>query len=164
MRHKNGARLCKWGTLFLCGMLLLSCSTSGGKPVREPTIVPLMPTSVLEHPPITSCENITIANPADAYCRMLGYTPDTLETANGQMSVCTLPDGTVCDSWAFLAGKCGQVDSYCSQHGYGILTVSRGEDPYSQEYAICLDNNGKSLGPVSELSGLRALLESCTNR
>ncbi len=154
MKRGNNVWSWGWGGLILGGILLFSCSTTGGEPVEEPTSAS----------PTISCEQVSIANPAGAYCSLLGYTPGTGETAAGQMSTCTLPGGVVCDAWEFLTGKCGQDHSYCARQGYGIQTVSEGGDPYSQEYAVCLDANGAQLGLVSELSGLRGLMESCTNQ
>ena len=95
-----------------------------------------------------------IANPAAEYCVFLGYDYRIVDTARGQQGICTFPDGTSCDEWQFFAGKCGQEHSYCARQGYGIKTLADGQDPFSQEYAVCLDAAGNVLGSVAELSGL----------
>jgi putative hemolysin len=163
VKRKKNVWVWIFNILILGGILLTSCSTEGREQTVESTVISSAPTSSLGQPPAASCENINITNPAGAYCSLLGYTPGTAETSAGQASVCTLSDGTVCDAWEFLSGKCGQEYSYCARHGYGIQTVSEGGDPYSQEYAVCLDADGQQIGSVSELSGLRHLLESCAN-
>jgi len=163
MQHKKVVWLWVCNILILGGMLLTSCSTADREQDMGSTVISPIPTPTLDKLPATSCENINITNPAGAYCSLLGYTPGTAETATGQVNICTLSDGTVCDAWEFLSGKCGQEHSYCAQHGYSIQTVSEGGDPYSQEYAICLDADGQRIGSVSELSGLRSLLEACAN-
>jgi hypothetical protein len=66
-----------------------------------------------------------LANPASVYCQGLGYREETREGAEGQYGVCIFPDGSECDTWDFLAGRCGQAFSYCVQQGY-TLEVSEG--------------------------------------
>jgi len=101
----------------------------------------------------------TTANPAMVYCALLGYDSKIVDTESGQQGMCLFPDESSCDEWDFYAGKCGEAYSYCGQEGYGIKTLSDGNDPYSQEYAVCLDEQATVVGSVSELSGLRKELE-----
>ncbi|GAH20436.1 unnamed protein product, partial [marine sediment metagenome] len=35
-----------------------------------------------------------------------------------QYGVCLFPDGSECDAWSFLKGKCGKAYSYCAKKGY----------------------------------------------
>ena len=58
-----------------------------------------------------------LANPASEYCQGLGFDEETREGNDGQYGVCIFPNGSECDSWDFLAGRCGQVNSYCAQQG-----------------------------------------------
>lgn len=68
---------------------------------------------------------------------------------------CFFPDGTNCPLWDFYAGKCGQEWSYCTQHGYAIETKSEGEDPYSPEYSVCINETSMdTIGVVSDLMNL----------
>jgi len=102
-----------------------------------------------------------IGNPAYAYCTdIMGYEYETITNADGsQDGVCKMPnpDGTVCPQWDFYAGKCGAAYSYCAIAGYDVETRSDGKDPYSQEYAVCLDHNRVEVGTASSLSGLGQL-------
>lgn len=95
------------------------------------------------------------SNPAAVYCAELGYEYKMVETPLGQKGVCVFPDGSECDAWDFLQGKCGQEYSYCAECGYGTITVNDGKDPFSKEYAVCVDKTTKaSIGSVTELLGL----------
>jgi putative hemolysin len=75
--------------------------------------------------------------------------------------MCSFPDGSTCEEWDFLTGKCGNEYSYCERNGYGIKTVSQGEDAFTNEYAVCTSSEGEIIGPVSVLSGLVDRLSDC---
>ena len=111
--------------------------------------------------PALDCSSAAVANPATVYCGLLGYEHRIEDTEIGQVGMCYFPDGISCDEWAFLAGKCGQEYSWCAQHGYQIQTVADGQDPYSQEYAVCLGQGGNPIGSVAELSGLIQQISQC---
>jgi C1A family cysteine protease len=99
-------------------------------------------------------ESIGHPNPAALYCIDLGYQLETVTAGDGgQHSVCIFPDGNSCDEWQFLEGKCGEERSYCKKHGYGQIVKSDGKDPFSVEYAVCVDGE-KEKGSVSKLTGL----------
>ncbi|HUU44481.1 MAG TPA: C1 family peptidase [Acidobacteriota bacterium] len=93
-------------------------------------------------------------NPAAVYCTELGYEYRTVDGPNGQYGIVIFPDGTECDAWDFLQGKCGQEFSYCAACGYGTRTVSDGKNPFSREYAICVDKSNRRIGSVVELMKL----------
>ena len=96
-----------------------------------------------------------LANPAAVYCRDLGYDfEDVDDGAGGKRGVCVMPDGGRCDAWDFLAGKCAPEHSYCAQQGHGLRVETDGKNPFSREYAVCLDKNGKSLGAATDLDGI----------
>lgn len=61
-----------------------------------------------------------LANPASVYCQELGFTEETRSGEGGEYGVCIFPDGTECDTWAFLGGRCGQEYSYCLQQGFTL--------------------------------------------
>jgi len=64
-----------------------------------------------------------LANPASVYCQGLGYEEETRENELGQYGVCLFPDGTECDTWDFLAGRCGKEHSYCVQQGFELKAI-----------------------------------------
>lgn len=172
MGRENLPGLRVWGALILGGIVLLSCTTVGGTTtlpqiplITDASDTPLPTTieSIQPSPPI-SCEEVVVANPAATYCVMLGYQVGVQETQDGQVSICTLPDGTVCDAWKFLRGTCGQEFSWCAINGYQIQNVIQSDGLSTQEYAVCVDANGNTAGSVIELSGLQTLLESCLPR
>lgn len=107
----------------------------------------------------------TIANPAAVYCIDLGYQYRIVsDGSGGETDVCEMPNGTECSAWDFLAGKCGQDYSYCAQQGYGIETVSDGKDGFSPEYAVCVDEKGVDIAPVTVLSQLAEKASGCGDR
>ncbi len=93
------------------------------------------------------------ANPAAVYCGELGYEYEIVDTVEGQYGTCAFPDGSKCDGWRFLEGKCGQGFSYCASQGYGLITKSDGKNPFSVDYSVCV-HDGQEVGAVSELMGL----------
>jgi uncharacterized protein len=70
----------------------------------------------------TNPNSSTLANPASVYCQGLGYQEETRTNDSGQYGVCIFPDGSECDSWDFLAGRCGADKSYCAKQGYTLKT------------------------------------------
>lgn len=172
--------------LFSCVVtVFMSCDQSGittGNPAETETKVisaskePINPTSTpstivatqiantpTQESEITKrdCDNVSIANPAASYCLLLGYSYNVVEVKEGQIGVCILPDGTICDGWLFYSGKCGRKYSYCAIQGFETKTLTDGKDPFSPEYAVCVDKSGNVLGSVSDLSGLKTLLTNC---
>ena len=94
-----------------------------------------------------------MADPAAVYCGNLGYTYQTVTNSEGQNGACVFPDGSSCDAWDFLEGKCGQSYSYCAKQGYGVATKTDGGDGLSREYGVCVQGQ-QEIGPVAELMGL----------
>ncbi len=94
-----------------------------------------------------------MANPAATYCKELGYEYRITQTGKGEQGICVFPDGTECEEWKFLAGKCGKERSYCAKQGLDQVTKADGKNSLSREYAACLDG-GQEVGSVSDLMGL----------
>jgi putative hemolysin len=72
----------------ILALVLLMAPTACSKP--EPT-----------QPPPTQ-----IANPASEHCVKQGGTLEIVDTPEGQQGICTLPDGTRCEEWAYMRGEC----------------------------------------------------------
>ena len=81
-----------------------------------------------------------VGNPSAIYCIKLGYTYKTIKTENGVIGICEFPDGSSCNAWDFLNGKCGQKWSYCERTGGKIITD--GNCSISTECAVCILPNG----------------------
>lgn len=144
---------CIGAALALCVVLLSgSCGPIAG-PILPRDVPPQVSPSAT-----AGCVGSNLANPATTYCILMGYSTQTVETAQGQQGVCVFPDGSNCDEWAFLNGSCGQQYSYCAKQGYGIQTARSAGNSYSQESAVCTDSSGKVIGKVAELSGLQERL------
>jgi uncharacterized protein len=148
MQRELYFRLCVLGVLMGC--LSVSCSPASGTLIAVETPVESI-----------ACEGVSIGNPAASYCSLLGYQYDIQDTNEGQTGVCTLPDGSNCEEWQFLRGKCGEDFSWCALNGMEIQTVTESEGASIQEYAVCVDSNGTIVGKVFDLSGLQALLNAC---
>ena len=96
-----------------------------------------------------------VSNPARAYCSgVMGYEYEVVYQADGsQDGVCHMPNGTSCSQWDFYSGKCGAEYSWCNQKGYDTVTRRDGRDPFSREYAVCIDGKRSTeIGLIS--SGL----------
>jgi putative hemolysin len=79
-----------------------------------------------------------MANPASIYCQGLGFREESRQNELGQYGVCIFPDGTECDTWNFLSGRCGQEHSYCVSQGYEI------EAKEASSIATCTFDDGST--------------------
>ena len=127
-------------TLLLILILTLLVSISA---CRGQTEAP--PSSAEDSPPIPETvqtteeaqdEFIGMPNPASFYCQELGYQLEMRETEEGTQGVCVFFDGTECEEWDFLAGRCGQEKSYCELQGYDLQEAG--------EIANCVFDDGSS--------------------
>ena len=50
--------------------------------------------------------NTQIANPASVNCIEKGGNLSIVDKPEGQLGMCTLSDGTVCEEWAYFRGEC----------------------------------------------------------
>jgi len=59
-------------------------------------------------PAATDTPQANMPNPAAVYCIESGNQYEILMAADGSQSgICTFPDGSVCDDWAYYRGECG---------------------------------------------------------
>ena len=80
-----------------------------------------------------------VPNPAAVYCGLMGGDSQVVTAPDGgQHSMCVFSDVT-CDVWDFYKGLCGVNHSYCAQHGYNLVVLNDGKDPFSNPYAACAD-------------------------
>ncbi len=88
-------------TLVLALLTLTALACSLGAPASPPQA----PSATL---PATSeaTSEAGLANPASVYCLEQGGTLEIHATDEGEVGYCTLPDGTVCEEWAFYRGEC----------------------------------------------------------
>jgi C1A family cysteine protease/putative hemolysin len=97
----------------------------------------------------------SVREPAAVYCSELGYEYKVVTEADGgQHGVCILPDHATCDAWEFLEGRCGQNYNICARSGLATVTQSDGDDPFSREYALCVDASGEVIAPAADIVGL----------
>lgn len=89
----------------------------------------------------------SLANPASVYCQGLDYQEENREDEAGQYGVCIFPDGSECDSWDFLAGRCGQEHSYCVQQGFEI------ESNPESNIATCVFDDGTTCNEFEYFQG-----------
>jgi C1A family cysteine protease len=111
----------------------------------------------IKEDPTDQPKMLFMTNPAAVYCMELGYDYEIIDGPEGQKGICIFPDGTECEEWVFLQGKCGQKYSYCATQGYDIITLKDGRDPFSREYAVCTSSDKRALGSVTGLMGLEDL-------
>jgi putative hemolysin len=143
MRYGGAAALVMVLLLLLAGSLGVSGDA-----------VPSQDALALTAPAADPCESgYGLPNPADVYCGEMGYRLEVVDEVGGERSNCVFPDGSVCDTWQFYAGTCGEAYSYCARLGYQQITKTNGADPFSPQYAVCV-REGVEIGSVSDLLGL----------
>jgi len=60
---------------------------------------------------------IGLANPASSYCLQQGYTLEIrTDTDGSQYGVCTFPDGSECEEWAYFRGECAPASGVSGWH------------------------------------------------
>ncbi len=55
---------------------------------------------------MTTAERMALANPASVNCIKLGGKLTLLHTSQGDVGMCQLPSGRVCEEWALFRGEC----------------------------------------------------------
>ena len=79
-----------------------------------------------------------MSNPSAVYCEEMGYNFEIQNTADGEKGICVVDNEHKFGAWEFFQGKVGKEYSYCTKHGYDIMTASDGKSPYSKDYAVCI--------------------------
>ena len=95
-------------------------------------------------------------NPSAVYCQEMGYEFSIKETEEGEIGICTLPDGTSVGAWDFLKGKVAKEYSYCEKEGYTLKTIVDSEkcsSIVSNECAVCVTESGEEI-EIAVLMGL----------
>jgi len=109
--------------LLLLAAAMAGCAPQGDEPLNE------------------------MANPASVYCQGLGYEEETRENEAGQYGICIFPDDTECDTWDFLAGRCGQEHSYCAQQGFELIAIE------NSNIGTCVFEDGSTCVEFSYFQG-----------
>ena len=95
----------------------------------------------------------TMTNPAAVYCTELGYRYDIADGTSGQVGICVFDNHSSCPAWDFLTGACGQEFSVCAREGLQTEIAQDGQDPFSENYAVCVDADGRAQS-VAEIAHL----------
>jgi len=119
-----------WITLVL-GLMLYACAKTDSQAVDE----------------TESGNTAGIANPASVYCEGLGYELEMRTTDVGTSGICIFPDGSECDEWDFLSGRCGQEFSYCQTQGYKLISEE------GSNIGICVFSDGSSCMELDYFEG-----------
>jgi len=141
------------GPMVLCSFIMIGAMTGRLLPLHTPfdSSRRVSTNKNVELP----VQKLGMANPAAVYCHELGYGYKIVNTDRGQKGVCIFPDKTECEEWQFLAGKCGQSYSYCARQRYDLIAKTDGMNPFSREYAVCVDKiSKKEIGLVTDLFSL----------
>jgi hypothetical protein len=104
--------------LFLTLLVILSACQGQADTPPAATSPPVSETAQATESP--QDDFIGMPNPASFYCQELGYQLEMRETEEGTQGVCVFFDGSECEEWEFLAGRCGQEKSFCELQGYEL--------------------------------------------
>jgi len=124
----DGAKSLFWIVLVL-GLILSACAKTDSQAVEE----------------AVSENASSIANPASVYCEGLGFELELRTSDEGSFGVCKFLDGSECEEWDFLSGRCGQNHSYCLKQGYVLE-----EGP---NIGTCVFSNGSTCMEIDFFEG-----------
>ncbi len=118
---------------------------------------PLPPATPTLAPPTATAPAAGLANPASVNCETVGGRLELVTLPDGQVGVCVLPDGSLCEEWALFRAECqpGQFqpftlglepgpenagDRHCLEGGGQLawLRLTSGA-----EYGLCVWPTGK---------------------
>lgn len=74
-------------------------------------------------------ETAQLANPASVNCINNNGTLNIVNTGEGEVGMCTLPSGEVCEEWAFMRGECpsknltAQAQGYCGKENVANVSL-----------------------------------------
>ena len=113
--------------VLLSATLLVACgsSSSSSDPAASPKVA-------------SDDERGTVGvpNPAYEYCVAASGTVVTSDGGTGS-SLCTFPDGTACELFAFFRASCGKQHSYCAQHGGTVESIEEDAGTFTAVVAKC---------------------------
>lgn len=95
----------------ISGVILVLAAVFGwyylGNPGTEETVVVDVPVSEVSEV-VEVEESVAMPNPASVYCEeTMGGELSMLDAVEGQVGLCTLPDGRVCEEWElYRTGNC----------------------------------------------------------
>ncbi|MFO0636663.1 MAG: DUF333 domain-containing protein [Nannocystaceae bacterium] len=89
-------------TPLLCSLFVVIV---GCRPNADTTNTP---NSIAKGEPTTTTppDGAQVPNPASKHCIDKGGKLEIVDEPAGQKGVCTLPDGTKCEEWAYMRGEC----------------------------------------------------------
>jgi len=119
----------KLGMVLLFAIAISACNASSDESIEDPS----------------EGSGASMANPASVYCEGLGYELELRSDDAGSYGVCKFPDGTECEEWDFLSGRCGQEYSYCVKEGFVIEEGSN--------IGTCIFTDGTSCGELDFFEG-----------
>ena len=90
-------------------------------------------------------------NPAEVYCKALGYKSEITETVEGEVGICVFPDNASVNEWDFLLGRKALEWSYCTKNGYEAKHLENSD--ICKECTACVLPNGTET-EVTKLMGL----------
>jgi putative hemolysin len=81
----------------------------------------------------TATPETKIANPATANCELKGFRSQIRTTVDGsQYGVCSFPDGSECEEWAFYRGECAPAPEKTTS-GFDNSQIANPASAYCQE-------------------------------
>ena len=104
-----------------------------------------------------------VKNPSAVYCEEMGYEFTIHTTREGDVGICTMPNGRSFMAWEFLKGKIGKEYSYCGKQGYELKTINDSEKCppiFSEECAVCVLSDGREV-EMTQLMDLDFTEERC---
>jgi len=95
----------------------------------------------------------TIANPASVYCVQQGGKLDikTNSTTGGQYGLCTLPDKTECEEWAYYRKEC-PVNITADTGGIKTALINKGLNLTGMKLTISKDTGKYAQGGLSPIN------------
>ena len=114
--------------IFLAGLLLAGCTQYGNAtPTPSNAPSPLATTT-----PAPSIQTAAATNPASLHCLQLGY-----QEQFTNQGFCVFPDGSSCESWAFMRGRCGVSFSACAKNGGQLVPYEETSGGALYQIGVC---------------------------
>lgn len=98
-------------------------------------------------------EEQQLANPASVYCGEQGGTLRIEENEAGQYGLCTLPDGSECEEWAYFRGECPVEESVETEPEEIFCSDYDGHKEECSLYSECeWDAGENNCGPIGGMN------------